>query len=72
MDDWLGVTLSSVATVKMLEPCISVGHGEADLENTPQPPTWRAKCRWVLCRKNMGYHAKDPKYSNAGGYTHEI
>jgi hypothetical protein len=45
-----------------------VTHVEADLEeDTPQPPTWRAKCRWISCRKNTGYHATDPKDSNAGG-----
>jgi hypothetical protein len=39
-----------------------VTHVKADLEeNTPYPPTWRAKCRWILCRKNTGYHATDPK-----------
>jgi hypothetical protein len=39
-----------------------VTHVEADLEeNTPQPPTWRAKCRWISCHKNTGYHATDPK-----------
>jgi hypothetical protein len=45
-----------------------ITHVEADLEeDTPQPPTWRAKCRWISCRKNTGYHAMDPKDSNAGG-----
>jgi hypothetical protein len=40
---------------------------EADLEeNTPQPPTWRAKCRWISCRKNTGYHAMDPKIRTQG------
>jgi hypothetical protein len=24
-------------------------------------------CRWILCRKNTGYHATNPKDSNAGG-----
>jgi hypothetical protein len=39
-----------------------ITHVEADLEeDTPQPPTWRTKCRWISCRKNMGYHATDPK-----------
>jgi hypothetical protein len=39
-----------------------VTHVKADLEETtPQPPTWRAKCRWISCRKNTGYHATDPK-----------
>jgi hypothetical protein len=39
-----------------------ITHVKADLEeDTPQPPTWRAKCRWILCRKNTGYHATDPK-----------
>jgi hypothetical protein len=45
-----------------------ITHVEADLEeDTPQPPTWRAKCRWISCRKNTGYDATDPKDSNAGG-----
>jgi hypothetical protein len=43
-----------------------VAHVEADLENTPQPPTWRAKCRWILCHKNMGYHMTDPKIRTEG------
>jgi hypothetical protein len=44
-----------------------VTHVEADLEeNTPQPPTWRAKCRWISCRKNRGYHATDPKIRTQG------
>jgi hypothetical protein len=72
MNDGLGVSSNSVAVAKMLEPCISVGHGEADLENTPHPPTWHAKCRWISCHKNMGYHTMDPKDSNAGGCTREI
>jgi hypothetical protein len=39
-----------------------ITHVEADPEeNTPLPPTWRAKCRWISCRKNMGYHATDRK-----------
>jgi hypothetical protein len=43
--DGLGLPLSGVAAAKTLEPCIGVGHVEADLaEITPQPPTWRAKC----------------------------
>jgi hypothetical protein len=44
-----------------------VAHVEADLEeNTPQPPTWRAKCRWILCRKNTGYHTTDPRIRTQG------
>jgi hypothetical protein len=44
-----------------------VTHAEADLEeNTPQPPTWHAKCRWISCRKNTGYHATDPKIRTQG------
>jgi hypothetical protein len=66
MDDGLSISSNSVAVAKTLEPCIGVGHGEADLENTPQPPTWRTKCRWILCRKNTGYHAKDPKIQLQG------
>jgi hypothetical protein len=44
-----------------------VTHVEADLEeNTPQPPTWHAKCQWISCRKNTGYHATDPKIRTQG------
>jgi hypothetical protein len=43
-----------------------VAHVEADLENTPQPPTWRAKCRWISCCKNTGYHTTDPKIRTQG------
>jgi hypothetical protein len=71
-NDGLSVSSNSVAATKTLEPFIGVSHGEADLENTPQPPTWHAKCRWISCRKNTGYYAKDPKDSNAGGCTREI
>jgi hypothetical protein len=68
---------TSLATTPIVgtevKTCVAiVVHVEADLENTPRPPTWCAKCRWVLCRKNTGYHAKDPKVSNTAGYTHEI
>jgi hypothetical protein len=67
MEDGLGLPPSSVATVETLEPCIGISHVEADLgENTPQPPTWHAKCRWILCRKNMGYHTTDPKIRKQG------
>jgi hypothetical protein len=44
-----------------------VTHVEADLEeNTPQPPTWRAKCRWISCHKNTGYHATNPRIRTQG------
>jgi hypothetical protein len=34
--------------------------------NTPQPPTWRAKCRGISCRKNTWYHTMDPKIRMQG------
>jgi hypothetical protein len=44
-----------------------VTHADADLEeDTPQPPTWRAKCRWISCRKDTGYHTTDPKIRTQG------
>jgi hypothetical protein len=44
-----------------------ITHVEADPEeNTPQPPTWRAKCQWISCRKNTGYHTTDPKIQTQG------
>jgi hypothetical protein len=66
-EDGLSLSLSSIATAKTLEPCISVGHVKADLEkNKPQPPTWRAKCQWISCHKNAGYHAIDPRIRTQG------
>jgi hypothetical protein len=66
-EDGLGLAPNGVAAAKTLEPCVGVGHVEADLEEiTPQPPTWRAKCRWISCRKNTGYHATDPKIRTQG------
>jgi hypothetical protein len=63
-------TLSAMARVdsaKAKMAMVIVTHVEADLEeNTPQPPTWRAKCRWISCRKNMGYHVMDPKIRMQG------
>jgi hypothetical protein len=56
-----------VDSVKVKTVTTIVTHVEADLEeNTPQPPTWRAKCRWISCRKNTGYHAMDPKIRTQG------
>jgi hypothetical protein len=67
MEDGLGLPLNGIAAAKTLEPCISVGQVEADLEeNAPQPPTWCAKCRWISCRKNTGYHAMNPKIQTQG------
>jgi hypothetical protein len=44
-EDGLGLPPDSITAAKTLEPCAGVGHVEADLEeNTPQPPTWHAKC----------------------------
>jgi hypothetical protein len=58
---------NGIAEAKTLEPCVGVGHVEADLEeNTPQPPTWRAKYRWISCRKNTGYHTTNPKIRMQG------
>jgi hypothetical protein len=58
-------TLMDSAKAKTHETIVT--HVEADLEeNTPQPPTWRAKCRWISCRKNTGYHTTDPKIQKQG------
>jgi hypothetical protein len=54
--------MTRVDSAKAKMMTMIVTHVEADLEeNTPQSPTWRTKCRWILCRKNTGYHATDPK-----------
>jgi hypothetical protein len=66
-EDGLGLPPNSATAAKTLKPCVGVGHVEADLEeNTPQPPTWRAKYRWISCRKNTGYHTMDPKIRTQG------
>jgi hypothetical protein len=54
-------TTTRVDSTKAKTVMTIVTHVEADLENTPQPPTWRAKCQWISCRKNTGYHTTDPK-----------
>jgi hypothetical protein len=63
-------TISATACVdstKAKTTTTIVTHVEVDLEeDTPQPPTWRARCRWISCRKNTGYHATDPKIRTQG------
>jgi hypothetical protein len=67
MEDGLGLSPNDITVAKTLDPCVGIGHVEADLEeNTPQPPTWRSKCRWISCRKNTGYHTTDPKIRTQG------
>jgi hypothetical protein len=59
--------MAHVDSAKAKTVTMIVTHVEADLEeNTPQPPTWHAKCRWISCRKNTGYHAMDPKIRTQG------
>jgi hypothetical protein len=56
-----------IDSVKAKMVMMIITHVEADLEeNTPQPPTWCTKCRWILCRKNTGYHATDPRIRMQG------
>jgi hypothetical protein len=69
MDDRLGVAPCSVAAAKMLKSCIGVGHVEADLENTPQPPTWHAKCQWISRCKNMGTMQRTQRNRTQGLYA---
>jgi hypothetical protein len=63
-------TISATARVdstKAKTMMMIVTHIKADLEeDTPQTPTWRTKCRWILCRKNTGYYATDPKIRTQG------
>jgi hypothetical protein len=50
------MTPSGVVGAKTLEARIV--HVEEDLENTPQPPTWRAKYRGFVSQEH-GYQKKD-------------
>jgi hypothetical protein len=63
IEDWKTCpAMARVDSTKAKTVMTIVTHVEADLEeNTPQPPTWRAKYRWISCRKNTGYHTTDPK-----------
>jgi hypothetical protein len=59
--------MAHVDSTKAKTVMMIVTHVKADLEeNTPQPPTWCAKFRWISCRKNIGYHAMDPKIRTQG------
>jgi hypothetical protein len=59
--------MARVDSMKAKTVMTIITHCEADLEEiTPQPPTWRAKCRWISCRKNTGYHVTDPKIRTQG------
>jgi hypothetical protein len=59
-------TPARVDSAKAKTVMMIITHVEADLENTPQPPTWRAKCQWISYRKNTGYHPTDPKIQTQG------
>jgi hypothetical protein len=68
MEDGLGLSPNGVATAKMLEPCVGVGHAEADLEekHTTTP--------YLACQMSMDFVSQEhgvphdgPKDSNAGG-----
>jgi hypothetical protein len=58
-DDGLVVSSNSIAAAKTLEPCVGVVHGKADLENKPQPPTWRRPVDFLL--QEHGVPRKGPK-----------
>jgi hypothetical protein len=59
--------MTCVDSMKAKTVMTIVTHVNADLEeDTPQPPTWHAKCRWISCRKNTRYHATDPRIRTQG------
>jgi hypothetical protein len=65
LETFLATTCVDSTTAKTVMTIVT--HVEADLEgNTPQPPTWHAKCRWISCRKNTGYHVTDPRIRTQG------
>jgi hypothetical protein len=66
-DDGLGISSNSIAAAKALEPCVGVGHGEADLEETHHSP-------YLACQMSVDFVSQEhrvphegPKDSNAGG-----
>jgi hypothetical protein len=57
----------------MTKVCTITTTSDVEVSNASKPPTligvgkFFTPCRWISCRKNTGYHATDPKDSNAGG-----
>jgi hypothetical protein len=62
MEDGLSLPPDSVAMVKTLEPCVRVGHVEADLEeNTPTAPYLARQMSMDFVSQEHGYHTTDPR-----------
>jgi hypothetical protein len=73
MEDGLGLSPNGVAAAKTLEPCVGVGHVEADLEekHTTAPYLARQMSRDFVLQEH-GVPHDGPKDSNARGCTREI
>jgi hypothetical protein len=69
-DDGLSISSTSIAAAKTLEPCVGVGHGKADLENTAPYLVRQMSVDFVS--REHGVPREGPKDSNGGGYTREI
>jgi hypothetical protein len=73
MDDGLGVSSNSVAAVKTLKPCVSVSHGEADLENTPQPLPGARQMSVDFVSQEHGVPGEGPKgFECRGLYARDL
>jgi hypothetical protein len=66
----LATTLIVGTEVKTCETIVA--HVEEDLGNTPQPPTWRAKCLWVFVSQEHGVPCEGPKGFERRGCMREI
>jgi hypothetical protein len=68
-DDGLGISSNSVAAAKTLEPCVCIGHGEADLEKHTIAPYLARQMSVDFVSQEHGVPHEGPKDSNAGGCT---
>jgi hypothetical protein len=68
MEDGLGLSPSSVAMAKTLEPCVGVGHVEADLEEKHTIAPYLARQMSMdFVSQEHGVPRDGPKDSNARG-----
>jgi hypothetical protein len=71
-DDGLGISSNSIAAAKTLEPCVGVGHGEADLGKYTIAPYLARQMLVDFVSQEHGIPHEEPKDSNAGGCMREI
>jgi hypothetical protein len=72
MDDGIGISSNNIAAAKMLEPCVGVGNGKADLGKHTIAPYLAHQMSVDFMSQEHGVPHEGPKDLNAGGCTREI